>query len=117
MRRDIILLIIALVALCIGCKKNIADPGVTPQTCDGIDSRFSAKVFPIIQASCASSAGCHGNGSTNGPGPLTSFALIRNASAAIKTAVVSGQMPLGGSLTTQEKNAIICWVNSGTPDN
>jgi len=117
MRRDIILLIIALTALIIGCKKNTGETGVIPQTCDGVDSRFSAKVFPIIQGSCATSVGCHGNGSINGPGALTSFIQIRNASAAIKTAVVSGLMPLGGSLSTGDKNAIICWVNSGDPDN
>ena len=117
MRTSIILLAISLSALCTGCKKNPAKTEVTTQTCDGIDSRFASKVFPIIQNSCATSVGCHGNGSGNGPGALTNYAQISNAATAIKNAVVSGAMPQGSSLGAQEKNTIICWVNSGTPDN
>lgn len=113
-----LLLAIIFISLTIGCSKkgNTTTPPVQ-NSCDGIDSRFSAKVSPIIQSSCATSSGCHGNGSTNGPGALTSFAQISNAAAAIRNAVISGEMPKNGTLSTVQKNIIACWVNSGTPDN
>jgi len=117
MRTSIILLTTALWAFCTGCKKNPAMAEVITQSCDGIDSRFATKVFPIIQNSCATSVGCHGNGSGNGPGALINFLQISNASTAIKNAVISGVMPRGSALSAQEKSAIVCWVNSGAPDN
>ena len=77
---------------------------------------FAADVFPIIQASCNIS-GCHATGSFNGPGALTNYAQISAAGSSIKTAVSSGRMPQGSSLSTAQKNSIICWVNGGTPNN
>ena len=77
---------------------------------------FAADVNLIIQASCNIS-GCHAAGSFNGPGALTNYTQISNAGSSIKTAVLSGRMPQGSSLSTAQKNSIICWVNSGTPNN
>src|SRR5215217_7713674 len=79
---------------------------ISYENCSEIDSRFSAKVFPIIQSSCATNSGCHATGSSNGPGALTNFTQISQASSAIRTAVLSGIMPKGSSLSIQDKNAI-----------
>jgi predicted small lipoprotein YifL len=99
------------------CSKKYDGANPPADSCTDVDSRFAAKVFPIIQHSCATDIDCHGNGSTEGPGALTNYTQISNASAAIKSAVISGRMPKGSSLATQEKNAIICWVNSGAQNN
>jgi len=117
MRRSIILLSITVFALGAGCKKNSEKTEVVAQTCNGVDSRFALKVFPIIQNSCAASVGCHGNSSGNGPGALINFLQISNAATAIKSAVVTGRMPKGSSLSVQEKDIIVCWINSGAPNN
>jgi len=85
--------------------------------CTGVPSAFAANVNPIIQSTCATDATCHGPGSVNGPGPLLTYAQISGASATIKSAVASGTMPKTGSLTTAQKNSIICWVESGAPNN
>jgi hypothetical protein len=77
---------------------------------------FAADVNPIIQASC-NVAGCHASGSTNGPGPLTNFTQVAGAANAIRSAVSSGAMPKNSSLSTAQKNSIICWVDSGAPNN
>lgn len=77
---------------------------------------FAADVNPIIQSSCAT-AGCHAAGSTNGPGALVTYLQISAAANSIKTAVSSGRMPQGGSLTTAQKNSIICWVDGGALNN
>ena len=62
-------------------------------------------------------AGCHGIGSLNGPGPLLSYTQIFNARSSIRIAVSNGTMPQTGSLTTAQKNSIICWIDSGAPNN
>jgi len=117
MRKIIVVFLVLFSVAYVGCKKS-AETNVAPQSnCDGIDSRFSAKVFPIIQNSCATNIGCHASGSSNGPGALTNYTQISNASAAIRTAVVSGVMPRGSTLSENEKSIISCWVSSGAPNN
>ena len=91
--------------------------GGTAVNCTGVASSFAANVNPIIQSTCATDATCHGAGSVNGPGPLLTYTQISNASVTIKTAVANGTMPKTGSLTTAQKNSIICWINSGSPNN
>jgi hypothetical protein len=51
----------------------------------------------------------HNAGSFNGPGALTNYTAIftnRVASAA----VANGSMPKNSSLSTNQKNAILCWL-------
>jgi len=88
----------------------------SPTDCSTVPKSFSTNVFPIIQNSCAIS-GCHNAGSVNGPGPLTNYTQVFNARNQIRTAVANGTMPKTGSLTTAQKNSIICWIDSGAPNN
>ena len=91
--------------------------GGTTVDCTGVASAFAANVNPIIQSTCATDATCHGAGSVNGPGPLLTYAQISGAASLIKPAIANGTMPKTGTLTTARKNSIICWINSGTPNN
>lgn len=93
-------------------------PPVTPPVldCGSIDSKFGSVISVIIQNSCATS-GCHNAGSVNGPGALTNFTQIKASAASIRSAIEAGRMPKGGSLTTAQKQAISCWVESGAPNN
>ena len=77
---------------------------------------FSADINPIIQASCNIS-GCHATGSGNGPGPLTNYTEVFNARTAVRSAIAAGRMPQGSSLATSQKNSILCWIDSGAPNN
>ena len=86
-------------------------------TCSGPAKSFATDVNPIIQGSCATSQGCHGVGSVTGPGPLITFSQVFNARASIRSAVSSGRMPPGGGLSATQKNAIICWIDAGAPNN
>lgn len=85
-------------------------------SCTTVPAKFSTDIGPLIQTRCAIS-GCHAAGSTNGPGPLTSYTLIKNAAPEIKVAVVSRFMPRIGTLTPLEIKKISCWVDSGAPEN
>ena len=82
--------------------------------CAGSAKSFSNDVNPIIQTFCG---GCHGNGSNAGPGPLVNYTQIFNARNLIRSSVSSGRMPQNGSLTAAQKNAILCWIDNGAPEN
>ena len=121
-----ILVILGSFFLIASCSKGGSDGGGGGSTgggggstvnCTGVASAFAANVNPIIQSTCATDATCHGAGSANGPGPLLTYTQISGASVIIKTAVSSGIMPKTGTLTTAQKNSIICWVNGGAPNN
>jgi len=124
MKKSLQYLIIVLVATAIAavaCSKGSGESegGATlpPSSCASTPAKFSSDVNPIIQGSCASSSGCHGNGSSNGPGALTTFDQIKNAASAIRAAVVSKRMPLSGSLTDAQIQAIACWADNGAINN
>jgi hypothetical protein len=118
-----ILLILAAFVIIISCSKSSSTGGGGngggggTVNCTGVASAFSANVNPIIQSTCATDASCHGSGSFNGPGPLLTYAQIFAARATIRSAVASGTMPKTGTLTTAQKNSIICWVDAGGPNN
>lgn len=98
---------------CYNDKEEILYPGAA---CDGVNTSFSANVSPLIQSTCAVS-GCHDASSHNGPGPLTNYTQIKTAAVQIKSAVVSGFMPQGSTLTTAQIRTISCWVDAGAPNN
>jgi hypothetical protein len=84
--------------------------------CTGVAAAFAANVLPTFQSICTN-AGCHNTGSTNGPGELSSYTQIFNARSLIRAAVASGFMPKNTTLTASQKNAILCWVDGGAPNN
>jgi hypothetical protein len=84
--------------------------------CSTIAKSFSANVQPITSTRCAIS-GCHAAGSINGPGELTTYQQIFAARAQIRSAVASGVMPKGSSLTQAQINTIVCWIDAGAANN
>lgn len=85
--------------------------------CTSVAQLFSTDVNPIIQSTCATGSSCHGTGSINGPGELRTYSEIANAHVAIRAAILSGLMPKTGSLTSAQKNTIICWIDNGALNN
>jgi hypothetical protein len=112
MKRAVII-VIGVFVFIIACSKKTDS---LPSDCTTTKS-FSSDVNPIIQTTCAINAGCHASGSTNGPGPLTNHAQVFSARTSIKVAVANGTMPQNSTLSTTQKNAIICWIDSGAPNN
>ena len=114
--------IIIPVVIFISCSKGGStdedDPGGGGPTinCDGVPKSFSADVNPIIQTFCNQS-NCHNTGSLNGPGPLTNYAQVFDARARIRPQIIAGLMPQNTTLTTAQKNSIVCWIDSGAPNN
>lgn len=74
---------------------------------------FQQKVKAIIDGNCATS-GCHVGG---GREDFTQFSVIQANSADIKTRIQSGNMPKTGSLTQNEIDLIVCWIDDGAINN
>ena len=119
------ILILCSALFIVACKKSSSGTGgstggggSTPFTpdCNGAAIQFSANVAPIISSSCAISS-CHAAGSSNGPGPLTTYAQISAAKVQIRAAIISGAMPKSGTITAAQKNSIICWIDAGALNN
>jgi len=104
---------VAILGVLWACKKNDSFSA----DCSGPAKSFSTNVIPIVQASCATNSSCHGSGSGNGPGQLSTFTQVFNARVDIRSTVASGHMPMNGSLSAAEKSAIVCWIDNGAPNN
>jgi hypothetical protein len=123
------ILILLLFTIIYSCSKSSGDttttgpggpggggPGGTTLDCSGVAKTFSADASPVFQTYC-NIGGCHASGSVNGPGPLTNYTQIYGARVNIRSAVASGLMPQNTTLTASQKNTILCWIDSGAPNN
>lgn len=99
------------------CKKGSSGSDVPADVCTTVTAKFAANVLPLMQTKCSYNSNCHGAGSTNSGVVLVTYAQVSAKSATIKSQVAAGIMPQSGSMTTAEKNIIICWVNSGAINN
>ena len=118
MRKKIAGSFIAILFAISGCyydKEELLYPG--GNSCQTSATKFAAHVNPIIQSKCATTPDCHAAGSSNSGGALTDYNKIKNMSAVIRGQVISGLMPKTGSLSAAEKQSIICWIDSGAPNN
>ncbi|MGZ8541262.1 MAG: hypothetical protein ACXWV6_11475 [Chitinophagaceae bacterium] len=115
-KRYLLLSLIVSVSLFISCSKSSSETGGSTINCGTTATTFSMDVNPLIQTFC-NQPSCHNNGSSNGPGPLTNHAQVFNAKSNIRGAVLSGLMPKNTTLSTAQKNAIICWIDSGALNN
>lgn len=98
----------------ISCSKGGTDnPG---PDCSGPAKTFSGDVNPIVQTYC-NQAGCHQPGSTNGPGSLTNYNEVFGARSIIRVQIEAGLMPQNATLSAAQRNAILCWIDSGAPNN
>jgi hypothetical protein len=86
--------------------------------CNGLNFKFDADVQPVINASCATSPACHGANAINSGGPLLTYDQVFEKRALINVQVSTGTMPpQPDTLGSDQKNKIICWLNSGAPHN
>lgn len=88
------------------CKKsgNNTTSNYTPN-CSGTKS-YSVDVKPIIQSACV---GCHNQ--------YGSYTGVNNDKSSIRNSVSNGSMPKNSSLSSSQKDAIMCWIDAGAPNN
>ncbi|MCX6247386.1 MAG: hypothetical protein NTW10_06610 [Bacteroidetes bacterium] len=92
-------------ALMSGCSKGSTTPSFTPD-CSGAAKSFSRDVAPVFHSACS---GCHTSFST--------YSQIFADRSAIRSRIVDGSMPQQGSLSDAQKNNVVCWIDSGAPNN
>ncbi|MCX6244843.1 MAG: cytochrome c [Bacteroidetes bacterium] len=105
MKKIIFSLVICSALFICGCKKSSSNPSFTPD-CTGAAKSFSKDVNPIFATICA---GCHAN--------FGSYSQIAADKSAIRSRIIDGTMPQNGSLSDAQKNNIVCWIDSGAPNN
>jgi hypothetical protein len=110
-----ILALASIVCICFSCSKSQSGVSFVAD-CTGAPKTFVDDVNPIIQGFC-NSPNCHTNGSSNGPGPLTNYNQVFNSRGSVRDAISSGLMPRNTTLSASQKSAIICWIDSGAPNN
>ncbi|HZI23551.1 MAG TPA: hypothetical protein VFD46_00655 [Chryseolinea sp.] len=96
---------------------NLPEPDV--EACSATVS-FSSQVNPIINTSCAI-PGCH-NGDNGADKNWTIFSNFQANKADVKDRITrppgtSGHMPAVGSITQQQIETIVCWVDQGGQNN
>lgn len=119
--KRIMLVPAVLCCLISACKKssnssNSSSSSSSVPDCSGGTPSYASAVSPLIASSCGIN-GCHGSGNGNGPGPLVTYAQIKNAASSIRASVLNGSMPQGSKLSDAQKSTIICWIDAGTPNN
>ena len=104
----------------LACSKSDDDDGGgggnNTVDCNTVVKSFASNVSPIFAGTCAAPA-CHDAGSINGPGALTNYTAIFANRVKIRAAVASGLMPKNSTLSTNQKNAILCWIDGGAANN
>lgn len=111
----------SLIFVFLACSKSDDDDGGggggnNTLDCGTVSKSFANDVSPIFAGTCAAPA-CHNAGSFNGPGALTNYTSIFANRVAIRAAVANGSMPKNSSLSTNQKNAILCWIDGGAANN
>jgi hypothetical protein len=94
-------------------------PEVNIDECGGTVS-YASQVKPIVDTSCAI-AGCH-NGDNGADKNWTVFTNFQSKSSNVKDRITrpagaDGHMPASGSITEDEIQTIVCWVDQGAKNN
>jgi len=108
--------LVALILVSMAVVSCNNDDEASSVDCSGTTVPFT-ELNTIIQSSCAKNSSCHGSDSGNGPGPLLTYSQIYSARSEIRTAVANGSMPQGSSLSSNDKNSILCWIENGATNN
>jgi len=85
--------------------------------CSTIDAKYSTAINPLMQSKCAYS-GCHDAGTAAAGVVLENHTQVAAKAGRIKIrCITESSMPPGAPLSTNEKLALQCWINAGTPNN
>lgn len=105
-----IFLFFAAVCVFIACSKDKLAP-IEADACESVT--FSQNVVPVLETKC-NSAACHGSGASFGDFTDTTdlMAYLRGGQL-FSSLFVENTMPKSGSLTTEESQALRCWIDGG----
>jgi len=116
MKQTLSVLILMTTLIAFSCSK---DGGTNNNTtdCSGAAKSFATDVLPAVQTYCSMNSSCHGTGSVQGPGALTTYSQIYANRQNITLSVSTGRMPQGMAIPNAQYNAILCWISQGAANN
>lgn len=117
MMKKIFLVCTVALVLIFGCKKNNDSIITAAGFCDSSNVSYSADVRPLINTYCINGSNCHNVGSVNQGGELISYNQVYLKRSTIRSSVNLGTMPIGATMTEDEKKRVICWVDHGAANN
>jgi len=103
--KNLLVVILFCTGIFSSCTKDNTIAAYTP-SCTGAVKSYKTDVALIISSSCG---GCHQN--------YKSYSNLFSSRASVRNMIVSGQMPQGSSLSSAQKDAIICWIDNGAANN
>ena len=78
------------------------------------DVSYANDVDPIMMSTCATTD-CHDG--TNNRADLTNYQGVSSWASGIKTRLLNGSMPKTGTISEEDKETVICWIDDGAPNN
>jgi uncharacterized membrane protein len=99
------LIVIVMCAAALTACKKTSNSSYTPD-CSGAAKSYASNVAPLMSSKCVS---CHSS--------YNSYSGVNSDKAGIRSSIVSGSMPKSNSMTDAEKNSVVCWIDSGAPNN
>lgn len=105
MKRITTVILLLAIVIITGCEKDSTTGSYTPN-CNGGAKSYAGDVAPLIQSYCA---GCHNEYST--------YAGLSASATQVRSEIVSGRMPEGTTLSSTQKDAIVCWIDNGALNN
>ncbi len=100
----VLLFAFSFITIFISCKKKNSTKNYIP-SCSGTKSYLN-DVAPLIQSNCVS---CHNT--------YTNYSAIKTSATSIRNSIIDGSMPKNSSLSENQKNNIVCWIDAGAPNN
>lgn len=116
---------VVLAVVLMGCYRDVIPPPAPDAPPQKVS--FNQDVIPIFNASCNMS-GCHDAVPTKQPAlsPDKAYSALVNGgyvnllvpeNSRIYMSVKSNSMPVGGSITSEEKQIILDWIRTGARNN
>jgi hypothetical protein len=118
----ILSLVLASALTFISCSKSDTSSGGNAGgsagfSCSGISPTFAADIQPILTSVCSINSNCHGGGSINSGGPLTTYNEVFFLRAKIRAVILARTMPQSGTISQAQINSFICWIDAGAMNN
>ncbi|GGH11144.1 hypothetical protein GCM10011418_09830 [Sphingobacterium alkalisoli] len=115
----VVLSIIAIITAIVSCSKDQAaepNPEPSPESVTVENVSYINFARALFESKCSS---CHAAGaSASGKWTFSGYTSVKNNAATIKNVVLENRtMPLGGSLTSQERELLAAWFTRNTPEN
>ena len=103
MKAKIILAFSLCVVLYTSCKKDSTTPAPTNT---GTTKSFVSDVKPLMDTYCVS---CHSS--------YSSYNGVYSGRSGIKSTIADGSMPKRATMSADQKNTVIGWIDGGAPNN